>query len=278
MSSPSRTAVAAVAAGTLFSGGCLRPEQRIRPPAPIPLAQAVDIVNRNIARIDGTVRAVGWVDGSFVDEDGRERSYSVDAVLFYLQPTYVRFDLKSLGTRRFLFGSNASRYWFYDQSRDTYQCGSHDDEDELSAEMPIKPHQLVDALGISFMADVDDNDGDGRASVQMVQRVVGDYQQVLFIVSGNEGRPVIEKEYWLDRFPPRLVRRVVFRNRNGEVELESQLDDYRAIGPGGPMLPRVMVADWPGSKAHMRFRVGKWAVFTQVGSDSPQFETPAECE
>jgi hypothetical protein len=264
-----------VVAVTMSISGCAGKEQRVAPPAAIPLARAVAVVNDNIAAVGGTLRAVGWVDGSFVDADGHLRSYNVDAVLFYLEPGHVRFDLKSFGTRRFLFGSNGSRYWFYDQSRDVYQCGRHDAEDELSADMPIKPRQLVDALGLSFMSDRDAADG---TAVRMVQRVGDQYQQVLFMVSDGLSRPLIEKEYWLDRFPPRLVRRVVFRNGNGEVELESQLDDYRAIEPGGATLPSVMVANWPESMAHMRFRVGKWAVFGQVGPDSPQFETPAECE
>lgn len=240
--------------------------------APISMRQAVRIVNDNTARIGGTLRASGSVDGYFTNE-GRQHRYHVDAVLFYLSPCYLRFDLKKFGDRQVLFGSNDIDYWCYLKEDDTYYCGRHDAPEELPPDIPVRPDQIGDALGLGLVTDVDEATGHTR----MVQRVVDDYQQILFLVHDARERLVLEKEYWLDRYSPQLVRRVVFRDGRGVLEMESRLDEYRPLDAGGPLLPRVMIADWPKSQAHMRFRIDKWTVVDQVKPDSIQFATPGEC-
>jgi len=270
--------------------GCPPPPRRFVP-APIPIDDAIRIANANTGKITGTLRASGSVDGKFTDPDGRSHSYHVNGVLFYLAPTYVRFDLKSFGDRQFLLGSNADLFWYYDKEEDRYHCGWHDESDELAAALPIHPDQLVDALGLTPIpahctrAEPSPNAEaetalhglapTGRAPC--VQRVVGEHQQILFLERDEEGRVTLEKEYWLDRYPPRLIRRVVFRDADGVVEMRSQLDQYRPLSSGGPMLPRVMAADWPKSKASIRFRINKWSLVEQIGPESVQFAVPRDC-
>jgi hypothetical protein len=240
--------------------------------APLPMREAVDIVNRNIAKVSGTLRASGAVDGYFTTPEGRRVRYDLNGVLFYLAPGYVRFDLKKLGERQFLFGSNQQMYWVYSKTEDSYYCGRQGVPEDLPSDIPARPDQIADALGLSSVPGPDN-----AASVERVQRVVEDYQQVLFIIRDDQGRLIIEKEYWLDRFPPQLIRRVVFRDADGIVEMTSFLNEYREWFPGGPQLPREMTAAWPKSGAQMRFRVNKWETVTQVTARGPQFATPAEC-
>jgi hypothetical protein len=264
--------------GVPFAGGC-QARRAFLPPAlpPVPLAVAAGIIDANIARATDTLRAVGTVDGYFT-MDGRRRHYSVDAVLFFLRPNHIRFDLKKLGDRQFLFGSNTEMYWFYDKQSDEYYCGGHDEPQDYPADMPIHPDQIADALALRPIG-LDPKyemkmDGAGRA---IAQRVVDDYQQILFVVPGSGGRAVPEKEYWLDRRPPQVVRRVLFRDAEGLIELESRLDEYKSVESDGPMLPHVMLANWPEHGARMRFRVSRWTQVPQVSPGGPQFATPREC-
>ena len=237
---------------------------------PISMPSAVRIVNANTQRVTGTLRATGFVDGQSVLTDGRVVSYHLDGILFYLAPTYVRFDLKSFGDRKFLLGCNAESFWVYEKETGEYQCNAHGEDDEFSDAIPIAPNQLVDALGLNPIPT-------GGAGDNRVQRIVDDYQQILFLERDDSGAIVLQKEYWLDRRAPGLIRRVVFRDPYGAVEMDSSLDDYRALGHEGPMLPHSISADWPAKKASMRFRVSKWRFVETVGPQSIQFKAPPAC-
>ena len=264
-----RLAAAACVLGAV--AGCQAP---LKPPVladPIPMRDAVAVVNANAAKIRATLRAAGSVDGYFTNPDGRRMSYHVEGVLFYLAPCYLRFDLKKLGDRQFLFGANAEQFWLYSKEDDRYYCGWRNAPEDMPAEMPVRPDQLIDALGLTPIPE-----GVAGSSAALVQRVEDDCQQVLFLDSDG-GQPVLVKEYWLDRAPPRLVRRVVFRDFDGVLEMQSQLDDYRPLAGDGPLLPHVMTAAWPTVGARMRFQVSKWAPVEQVVPGGPQFAVPPDC-
>ncbi len=225
---------------------------------PLSKEVAVRIVNDNIAQIAGTLRATGSVDGHFVNSGSKRRvNYNVDGTLFFLSPYYLRFDLKKLGDRQVLFGSNDQYYWAYTKDDDAYVCGRMDGSDADSADFPLRPDQIIEALGLNLIPG-------GGANAKM--RVQPEYQQ---IVLGG-------KEYWLDRRAPRLVRKVVFRNADGTVAMTSDLSDYRPV-PDGPLLPYLINTEWPGRNARMRFDVGRWSAVREVVPGGPQFATPAEC-
>ncbi len=284
-------ATAGLAAVLCLTGGCPPPVAPIRAD-PLPKHRAAEIVNRNISRIQGTLRATGAVDGIYTLKDGRQRRYHVDATLFHLAPRYFRFDLKKFNERQFLLGSNDQYYWVYSREDDSYFCGRHGVQEDLPPGMPAHPDKILDALGLTLIpcgTGFQPVEGTGHkpvphydetptaVSVQLVQRVVDDSQQLLFLVYDETGALVIEKEYWLDRLPPQLVRSVVFRDGEGVVEMQSELGDYKALSPGGPLLPHVMEATWPRAGASMRFRVGRWTLVTQVGPEGIQFKAPQDC-
>lgn len=255
------------------AGGCSSTLERF-PLDPIPMEQAIGIVNANSSMIDGTLWASGHVDGRFNLPDGRSAGYHVNGVLFYLAPIYIRFDMKSLGERQFLLGSNAEHFWFYDKQADIFHCGRHDATDEFEADIPIPPEQIVDALGFTWIPEQVSPEDRTHA----VQRIVDEYQQILIIERDEYGNVGLQKEYWLDRYLPRLVRRVVFRDPTGAVEMESLLDEYRAPSPGGPLLPHLMSAVWPKTGDSMRFRVNRWKLVREVGPESIQFQAPPVCD
>lgn len=253
-------------------GACQTPPMpRIRQ-VPLPARVAVGIYHENVERISGTLRAVGSVDGRFSEPDGGSRSFHLDATLFFLDPNYVRLDLKKLGSRQLLFGSNDVDFWIYSQRDDDYFCGRQGQDAALPANISIRPDQLADALGLSRKTI-----GAANESSVRVHRIVDDYQQILFMGLGEDGQPFIEREVWLDRYTPNLAGRIIFRDDEGQVELESVLTSYRELSPGGPWLPMSISLSWPKSDSHMRLRVAKWKLFEQVKSDSVQFRTPKEC-
>jgi len=249
-----------------------RVAERIRLDA-IPMHEAIAIVNANSGAIRGTLRASGTVNGYFTNRDGRRTSYHLDGIMFYLAPTYFRFDLKKFGDRQILFGANRDDFWFFNKQDESYYCGRQGSREDLPPEVPVRPDQLVDALGLTPIPDEVSRDGDLRRA----QRVVEDYQQILFLRADESGRVIVEKEYWLDRAPPRLIRRVVLRDNEGVLEMESSLDEYKPLAPAGPLLPHRMVADWPTVGAHLRFHVGQWTSAEQVTPGGPQFSPPVEC-
>lgn len=244
-------------------------------------------MNANIERIPGTLRAVGSVDGKIVDSGGRSRSFHVDGVLFYLAPSNIRFDLKALGARQFLFGSNDSDYWVYSKQEDRFECGRYGDPNMADLDMPVHPRDLIDALGLTPIPVPDAGWGSSMFETSgepvsdrvtaCVQRIVEEYQQILFLVRDPLRSATLEKEYWLSRTEPRLVRRVVFRNSDGIVTMSSILDDYRPVPGGTALLPHVMTTQWPQTKGEMRFQVRKWSLQTGIDSKSIQFRTPREC-
>lgn len=258
--------------------GCQGPRggrRPLSPPlAPIPLGQAAAIVNENISRVSAALRATGNVDGHFRTEGGRLRRYDVNGVLFYLPPAFVRLDLKKLGDRQFLFGSNEAMYWVYSREDEEYHCGRHGEFADDSEDVPFRPEHIPAALGLDRISTGDALSGSGGGQVQ---RIDDEYQQILFVGHDASGQTLIEKEYWLDRRAPRLVRRVIFRDAAGAVELISELDDYRRLPGDGPYLPHEMTAQWPKTQARMRFQVDRWELAPQVTPAGPQFESPAQC-
>jgi hypothetical protein len=254
----------------VLAAGCGGPKLPFIPP-PLPLPDATAIVNENISRIEGTLRAVGPVDGVFTMPEGRRYSYHLDGVLFFLQPAYVRFDLKKLGESQILLGSNPDWYWCSQSPEEDFFCGRQGHNEDWPVGLPARPDQLVSALGLTLIPSV------GDSETQVVQRITDEFQEILFLRRGENGRTLIEKEYWLDRLPPQLIRRVVFRDPDGVVQMESILDEHRPLTPQGPLLPHRMSARWPGHGSTMRFDVRRWTTVPQIGPDAVQFATPPFC-
>jgi len=255
----------------VMCGGCTPKTIKLTPARAMPLARACAAVNANTARIAGTLRATGTVDGRIVDADGKARSFSVDATLFFLAPRFVRFDMKKLGETQMRVGSNASRFWYYAKDADRYECGWHGQNRGWN--LPIVPEQLVEAFGLTSIPTDLISPGD----VARLQRIEPARQQILFLKE-SAGRGIrIAKEYWLDRYPPYLTRRVVFRGSMGELDMSSDLSEYQRLGDDGPMLPHLLDAEWFDPPLKLRFKVRQWKSVPQVAEDGIQFRTPTEC-
>lgn len=239
----------------------------------IPMRNAIKIVNDNLEKLGATVRASGSVDCKFTQANGKERRVSLDGILFFLSPTYLRLDLKKFGDRQILVGSNNKYFWYYSREKDETFCGRHGVEEDWPENIPVRPDQLIDAIGF---APIKYNHYSGSA-YHMMHLIREDHQELLLTHFDNEGVPHIEREYWIDRASPRLLRRVIFRNIMGEEDMTSELSNYIQISKDGPWLPRSISAYWPGSNARLHLKVNSWKLIPKVLSDGPQFATPKEC-
>jgi len=268
-----RRFIAALAcAAALFVTGC-PPSGRIDLVAEVvPRQIAVDRVNANAARVTAPLNARGRVAGYVTDSEGRKRSFNLAAHLFYLRPCYLSLDLKDdLAGSQFLIGSNETHYWLNSKPQgDTYWCRRHD---SLIAgrdrDLPINPMELIEALGLQPVSLDVENPYDAP-----VQRIVDEYQQLIFVGLDPAGQTTIRKEYWLSRRPPFLLSHIVFRDAWGRIEFASLLSDYRPLEEGGPMLPTRIEAIWPQSGASMEFRITRWRAVPTVQPDGPQFTPP----
>lgn len=251
--------------------GC--PPRAVEPVgAPISQRMATGIVNHNIERVTATLRAGGKADGHFTTPDGDRRSFSLDVTLFFLPPMNLRADFESIAQSELLVGSNDTHYWLRTTRGESwYACRRHDSGDTVMLQdLPVRPDQLIEALGLTPIPTI----GSGDSVDPPVLRVVDEFQQLLFVVRDDGGRARLEKEYWLDRRPPRLVRRVVFRNPDGVLEMAASLDRYRRLIGTDLQLPHRVTIEWPANGSKMDISVNKWRFEPRVTATGPQFVPP----
>ena len=261
----------ALAVGLLaVLAGCM-PTVR-QPLAPLTLEQSAQRVNANIDALPGTLKATGTVSGHVTTETGQQRHFTLDAFLIFHPPHHLRLAFKSLADTELLLGSNDKSYWYHARlADDTYYHRPHGPGASLAdTGLPINPLQLIDALGLTRVPGFDP----GGLVLPPVQRVTPDHQQLLFIVADARGRPIIEKEYWLSRYEPRLVERVLFRDLDGLVLMEARLAGYHRLADTVALVPLRIEVAWPEAGTALSFRIARWQVLADIGPDDPPFIPP----
>ncbi len=265
-----------VSAGTvLLCGLCLLVTGC--PPQPLPVEQisfadAIYRVNQNIARIDRTILAQGVAaSGKFVDDDGKEHPYSLSGVILVLKPRYLYMDLRhGLGETMVRAGSNGRRYWLWIKPEvDTLWWGKYEHLDKHDLEtMPFRPDQLIEAMGLDELPE------ETLGAEGPMYRVEPEHDQLFFIKYTPEDQGYIAKEYWLDRRKPYLVRRIVFRDQEGRVQMQSSLSRHAPVERSEALVATRIVVEWPKDKAVMDLSIRSWKWREGVGPDSQAFEFP----
>jgi hypothetical protein len=186
-----------------------------------------------------------------------------------------------MGQSELLVGSNDTHYWIRTTRGESwYACRRHDATDPVMLQdLPIRPGQLIEALGLTPVPSQSQAVpspvlGDHESLDPPVQRIVDEYQQLLFIVRDDAGRLLLEKEYWLDRRAPRLVRRVIFRDPEGVLDMAAELDEYGRLIGTDLFLPGRVSIQWPGSGAKLDFRITNWRLEPRATPTGPQFTPP----
>jgi len=231
-----------------------------------PMAEAIDLIESNAVKIHGGLRARGSARGFFRDDRGVRRRYDLEAKLLVLPPRRLRFVMEHvLSGDELRVGMNPTKWWMWVRRphERSIEGRRGDDEPNLAGNIPVRADQLIEALGLNALA-----------KHRFAQRIVDDYQQLLSVSEEGE-RDVIECEYWLERQPPRLIRRIIFRDREGRVTLSSSLGDYRPIASGA-MLPHVVRLRWPAQDAVMEFHIDRWREDASLTENHPAFVAPSD--
>ncbi|MCC7292396.1 MAG: hypothetical protein IT449_10090 [Phycisphaerales bacterium] len=266
-----RTAAAIFA--ILLHAGCTPPS---RPPPldPLPIDQAVETINDNNRRIVGVLKAEGRVIARVRTSGDRVRTFDLEGILIYAPTDHLRFTLKhDLAGDQLIVGANSEKYWFHDLTAEEPPKVRSLDRlvNGRDREFPVQPRQIIEAIGLSPLP----VGAELHPMRRPVQRVESEDQQLLFLDYDGTGAPRLEKEYWLARSDPRLVRRIVFRDGMGRIEMESQLSQHQPLGDIGPRVPFHIVVDWPLEGSRIEFSVSKWQMMMDKGKDLPAFQPPA---
>lgn len=249
----------------MLGAGCAREE---RVPTFRPMREAVAVAEANRRLVTEGLKATGSVWLEFVDEGGTRRHFDLDGKLQVRPPGHMRFAMQSaLGRDEFEVGMNDVKWWVvvYRPRRRYFEGELGEPGPATAGSVPLRAEQLIESLGLGGLAD-------GRSG----QRVVDDYQQLLFVEEGSDGRMVIAKECWLDRYAPWLVRRVLFRDDEGRVSLSAELNRYGAVGSEGLRLPYELRFSWPAEDAAMVYRVRRWEVKPSLTAEHRAFVSPKD--
>lgn len=239
---------------------------------PEPMSKLIARVNANGAQVADTLKAVGGhARGQFTDTDGSKRRFDLDANLLVHPPRCLRLDLKALLESQLVFGSNPTKYWVVQPSARALSYGRHDTMLVPNAgDLIIRPDLFVEALGLNALPT--ETVGDAGP----MQRVTGEYQQLLFLDYTPEGQGYVAKEYWVTRYDPQLVTRIVFRDPLGRVALESIISGYRRLDADGPYLPHRVRIVAPATQSWLEFSAWGWKSMPNVDLDHPAFTFPLD--
>ncbi len=258
----------------IFTAGCPQPgpDKQIKPFDPIPMPDAIALVNQNNQGLQMTIKSKGgFARCKFTDQDGSKRKFDVDANLIVNCPRNMRLDMSVLGKSYFVFGSNDARYWVEQPDAHALTWGRHDRDIEPNArDLIIRPELIVEALGIAMIPE----NPEGAAAP--MQRLTDTHQQLLFFDEGGHSNGRITKEFWLSRFAPQLIDRVIFRDPMGQLVMDAKLGKYKPIVPGGPLIPNRFEVTWPATDGYMLLTTSGWKLMPKVAKDHPAFQFPLD--
>jgi hypothetical protein len=230
------------------------------PPPPRPTAEVVETIQQNAALLQsGLFGKHISVNAKVRDAKRRSQSYNLEGTLLYRRPRDLRVDLRpGLGNQVMGIGSNADEYWIWiDAEGGSMRWGKHIYAGKPCADSDaVMPHQLATSLGLGLPIADEGLDGPVRRG--------GDEYDILEYIRRTGPHSIIDREYWIDRFPPFMVRKIIFRDELGQDAMIAVLDEYRADYPQAPLAPHKIEVRWPSSDSRLRIEISS---FKSVTSD-----------
>lgn len=221
--------------GLLLGSGACGPRAGLEPAQFLPMPEAIARQNANHERIAGRLYVEGSWRGHLRDDAGTRRHLDGRFKMHFASPDRLSFkaDAGLLTNRLFEAGCVQDVCWYWEQfERDVcYVLPRSGISVDISAVVPIQPQALMDALGLHHL----ETDTSGFQGARY--RVTPDHHQLIYEAVAARDQVVIIKEYWLSRRSPFLLERVVYRQPDGQVEMEALLTEHRPIGPAGPQAP-----------------------------------------
>lgn len=251
-----------MASTCLLAAGCPPPAPPVAPAERPPRStdEIVEAINSNSARFDRPLYApTAAVSATVVDPRGASHVYNLDGTVLIRPPAEFRMDLRpALGDAVLQAAANTEEYWAWIVPElSTYWWGRFENVGKPCSEtVPLRPDQLAAVLGMRPLPT-------GAADEVGPMRMWGDeYDRLIYARTSSTGHR-LEREYWVERQPPYMVRLVLFRDEFGRRAMSAALDDYREAWPGGPLAPHSISVIWPPrgsrpSQGRLVMRVDKW--------------------
>lgn len=264
----------------LGATGCLpRTKPDISGSAAEPIARETAEIERliraNGAKLDGALWSPAIsVYAEFPDERRVRRSYNLEGTLLFRPPRDLRIDLRpTLGDPVMGIGSNGEDYWLWiEPELHRMRWGRHAHAGmPCAGELPVRPDQLAAVLRPGLP--------DDKKLLGPIRTWGPNYDKLQYVRRGPGDGPageswLVDREYWVERVEPFMVRQVVFRDVLGRIAVSARLDDYRAAWDSGPMLPHQVNVLWPRENAHFTLRVVGWRPMAKEKVHARAFERP----
>lgn len=255
----------------LALGGC-------PPPPPNPpdrpysversLSAIVNTINGNNSQIDRPLYASPvQVTAKFVDDRGHSHSYVLEGGLLVRCPSDFRLDLRhSLSEPIMQVAANAEEFWLWIRPEtSTYWWGRFANVGKTCMDaMPLRPDELAEVLGMRPLPTA-------QQGVVGPARIFGDRYDRLVYLRKSDGGFLVEREYWVERSAPFLVRLILFRDELGRRSMNALLDDYRADWSGGPLIAHKISVYWPQKSGRLEegrllLTIDRWTEPNRISS------------
>jgi hypothetical protein len=232
-------------------------EPGVAPAPPLPIGEAMAIVNNNAAGITRTLSGGAMHVAAVVhDENGKVEGHpDLAGTLRFHPPHDLYLDLKhALAGTIMHVGSNDEVFWVWVKlNRDTLWYGRWADLDLAgdTSHIPLAPDMILAAMGLAPLPGAKQG---LRGPIQQIDD--GQYYKLLYLATFR-GTTWIQREYWLDRFPPYLPRVVVFRRaEDGRIRMKSTLDHYERVAGSNVYVARDIRMVWPEQGDTFTMRLG----------------------
>jgi hypothetical protein len=185
------------------------------------------------------------------DEKSKEHVYNLEGTLLFDKPQNLRMDLRpSIGEQAIGIGSNTYEYWVWiEPELHAMRWGQHRNSGRPCAgRMTIRADQLITAMGMGGLPPA-------SAGVTGPELKAGKRHDILTYYRQG-GQKLVDREYWVSREAPFLIRVVVLKDTSGRQLMSALLDDYKPMWPNGPLAPHTVSIDWPLDKTHFTMQVG----------------------
>jgi hypothetical protein len=278
-------------AACLLCTGCPPPPKVQPAPPELPPRSLDDIVvtiEANAAKLNQALWSNSVaVTARFTDQRGKEHVYNLDSNFLFRPPQCLRMDLRpSMGDQVMQIGSNDADYWAWiEPELHTMWWGRYVHVGKPCATtIAVRPNQLVAALGLGGLPSPSEH------LIGPIRKYGRTFDILYYLreepsaispqLSAEENAPptgpaqhstlttqdsalstqdsfLIDREYWVERVPPYLVRVVEFRDRLGRVTTSAFLDDYRAAWEGGPLVPHAVSIIWHQDNGKFTMTIGR---------------------
>jgi hypothetical protein len=250
----------------LWIPACQGPGRRGDPAPALSREKSIQQLNENAAKLVHGLRSRGMAMSGRMMENGKPRSFDFRGVMLFVPPHHFWMEMQHLGEPVMQIGANEKEYWAWAKGDlDKMWAGHRDSLGESFEEsmIPIHPDHLVESLGLATIAT-----GGSSGPAYLVD---ADYNRLIFLAVDDQIGAHVSRTYFIDRRPPHMIRKIVFRRDDGTELMTAKLDDHRPVGPDGPLLARRIHVDWPETDSYLDVHIGPTA--TNLLGKTDQWET-----